>query len=85
MSLSGIIEKIIMPMPEKLRVNLYWKLRTYLKYEIPKPSEIIQLTMIGKKYECDKAGPMNNYTEKFYYEILEPQRQEELKILELGV
>ena len=41
--------------------------------------------MIGEKYECDKAGPMNNYTEKFYYEILEPQRQEELKILELGV
>lgn len=72
-------------MPEKLRVNLYWKLRTYLKYEIPKPSEINQLTMIGEKYECDKAGPMNNYTEKFYYEILEPHRQEELKILELGV
>ena len=80
----NIIDRILSPLPEKLRVSLYWKLKTYFKYN-PEPSIINPLSIIGKKYKCDKAGPATNYTEKFYYEILKPYRTEEIKILELGV
>ena len=66
---SAILQILLFPLPEKLRVSLYWKLKTYFKYK-PEPKNINQLTAIGKKYKCDKAGPATNYTEKFYYEIL---------------
>ena len=79
-----MLEILISPMPEKLRVSLFWKLKKYFKYN-PEPSKINTLTVIGRKYKCDKAGAEHNYTEKFYYEILKPYRLEKIKILELGV
>jgi len=43
-----------------------------------------ELTVIGKKYGTDKAGPEHNYTEKVYYPILKDVRYKKVKLLELG-
>ena len=43
-----------------------------------------ELTVIGKKYGTDKAGPQHNYTEVVYYKMLEKARYNKIKLLELG-
>lgn len=44
-----------------------------------------ELTKIGMKHGTDKAGPQHNYTEVAYWQILSPMKNENIKLLELGV
>jgi len=44
-----------------------------------------ELTMLGKKYGTDKAGPAHNYTEFVYYDMLKNIRDKNIRLLELGV
>jgi len=44
-----------------------------------------ELTKIGKRYGTDKAGPQHNYTEVAYHGLLEPLRDKNINLLELGV